>query len=94
MNECHNAALMPVPQPSTQDPSGASAVKPSAVAVMLIMAPLCLSALLSSLDLTMVTPAIPSIAADFHSSSSYVWVGGAFTLASTAMTPIWGTIAE
>ncbi|KAJ4421719.1 hypothetical protein N0V82_003563 [Gnomoniopsis sp. IMI 355080] len=66
----------------------------SALTIALLMTPLCLSVLLSSLDLTMVTPAIPSIAGSFHSSSGFVWVGGAFVLASTATTPVWGTVAD
>lgn len=70
------------------------AAKPSGMAIALIMTPLCLSVLLSSLDLTMVTPAIPSIAAEFQSSSGYIWVGGAFILGSTAVTPIWGSVAD
>lgn len=70
------------------------AVKPSGMAIALIMAPLCLSVLLSSLDLTMVTPAVPSIAAEFQSSSGYIWVGGAFILGSTAVTPVWGSVAD
>lgn len=68
--------------------------KPSGMAIALIMAPLCLSVLLSSLDLTMVTPAVPSIAAEFQSSSGYIWVGGAFILGSTAVTPVWGSVAD
>lgn len=67
---------------------------PSGTAIALIMVPLCLSVLLSSLDLTMVTPAIPSIAAEFQSSSGYIWVGGAFILGSTAVTPVWGSVAD
>lgn len=70
------------------------AAKPSGMATALIMAPLCLSVLLSSLDLTMVTPAIPSIASEFQSSSGYIWVGGAFILGSTAVTPVWGSVAD
>lgn len=69
-------------------------IKPSGISIALIMAPLCLSVLLSSLDLTMVTPAIPSIAAEFQSSSGYIWVGGAFILGSTAVTPVWGSMAD
>lgn len=70
------------------------AAKQSGMAIALIMAHLCLSVLLSSLDLTMVTPAVPSIAAEFQSSSGYIWVGGAFILGSTAVTPVWGSVAD
>ncbi|KAI7781928.1 hypothetical protein LA080_013993 [Diaporthe eres] len=70
------------------------AAKQSGMAIALIMAPLCLSVSLSSLDLTMVTPAVPSIATEFQSSSGYIWVGGAFILGSTAVTPVWGSVAD
>lgn len=82
----------PVPETETQHDRLASG--PSGTAIALIMIPLCLSVLLSSLDLTMVTPAIPSIAAEFQSSSGYIWVGGAFILGSTAVTPVWGSVAD
>ncbi|KAH6655755.1 major facilitator superfamily domain-containing protein [Truncatella angustata] len=68
--------------------------RPSSTAVVLLMSPLCLSVFLSSLDLTVVTPAIPSIASTFHAVEGYVWVGGAFVLASTAITPVWGSVAD
>ncbi|OJJ75245.1 hypothetical protein ASPBRDRAFT_119781 [Aspergillus brasiliensis CBS 101740] len=58
------------------------------------IASLCLSVLLSALDLTIITTAIPSIVSTFHSASGYTWIGGAYTLAYAAATPIWGTIAD
>ncbi|KAF2183578.1 MFS general substrate transporter [Zopfia rhizophila CBS 207.26] len=58
------------------------------------MAPLCLSVTLSALDLTIVTPAVPAIVASFESVAGYVWVGSAFILASTAITPVWGSVAD
>jgi MFS family permease len=58
------------------------------------MTPLCFSVLLSSLDLTIVTPAIPAIVASFQSTAGYVWVGSGFVLASTAATPVWGSVAD
>ncbi|GKZ24060.1 hypothetical protein AbraIFM66951_010559 [Aspergillus brasiliensis] len=58
------------------------------------MLSLCLSVLLSALDLTIITTTIPSIVSTFHSASGYTWIGGAYTLAYAAATPIWGTIAD
>ncbi|POS78406.1 hypothetical protein DHEL01_v203198 [Diaporthe helianthi] len=87
-----HAGSRPVTETELQQDRLASA--PSGTAIALIMAPLCLSVLLSSLDLTIVTPAIPSIAAEFQSSSGYIWVGGAFILGSTAVTPVWGSVAD
>ncbi|KAI1381951.1 major facilitator superfamily domain-containing protein [Hypoxylon crocopeplum] len=68
--------------------------KPSPTAIALIIMPLCLSVLLSALDLTIVTPAIPSIVASFQSVVGYVWIGSAFVLANTALTPVWGSVAD
>ncbi|KAJ2897036.1 uncharacterized protein MKZ38_005025 [Zalerion maritima] len=84
-----------IAQPGTIT-SGEATPKPhSRGAVALIMTPLCLSVILSSLDLTIVTPAIPSIAGEFQSGSSgYIWIGSAFILSYTAITPIWGSVAD
>lgn len=79
--------------PTTTDPRETSE-KLSATAIALIMLPLCLSVFLSALDLTIVTPAIPTIVRDFHSTTGYVWIGTAFILSSTASTPIWGSVAD
>ncbi|TGJ81842.1 hypothetical protein E0Z10_g6910 [Xylaria hypoxylon] len=68
--------------------------KPSAARTALIMLPLCLSTLLSALDITIVIPAIPTIVASLGSVAGYIWIGSAFILASTATTPLWGTIAD
>ncbi|KAI0901424.1 major facilitator superfamily domain-containing protein [Annulohypoxylon nitens] len=60
--------------------------KPSAASIALIMLPLCLSTLLSALDITIV--------GSLGSVAGYTWIGSAFILASTATTPLWGTIAD
>src|SRR5215475_6542997 len=49
---------------------------------------------LSALELLAVPNALPTIAADLHSSSEYVWVGSAYALASTAFLPFSGGMAE
>lgn len=76
------------------DRSLAPVEKLSSFAVALIMTPLCLAALLSALDVTVVTPAVPTIAGAFHSVTGYVWVGSAYILANTAFTPVWGSVAD
>ncbi|KAI1821196.1 major facilitator superfamily domain-containing protein [Xylaria intraflava] len=68
--------------------------KPSAAKTALVMLPLCLSTLLSALDITIVIPAIPTIVASLGSVAGYIWIGSAFILASTATTPLWGTVAD
>jgi MFS family permease len=60
----------------------------------MILLPLCLAVTMSALDLTIVTPAIPAMVSTFHSESGYVWIGSAFILASTASTPVWGSVAD
>lgn len=70
------------------------AQKLSGTTITLIMTPLCLSVMLSALDLTIVTPAIPAIAGSFKSVAGYIWVGSAFILANTAITPVWGSVAD
>lgn len=74
----------------------------SALSIFLLMAPLCLSVLLSSLDLTVLIPAIPAVVSSLSSSSSpstsstygYIWIGTAFILSNTSITPVWGTISD
>ncbi|AEO66747.1 uncharacterized protein THITE_2088224 [Thermothielavioides terrestris NRRL 8126] len=67
---------------------------PSAAAAAMIMVPLCLSVTMSALDLTIVTPAIPAMVSTFQANSGYVWIGSGFILASTASTPVWGSVAD
>ncbi|GLA07205.1 hypothetical protein AnigIFM60653_008159 [Aspergillus niger] len=63
-------------------------------AITCTMLSLCLSVLLSALDLTIITTAIPSIVGTFNSATGYTWIGGAYTLAYAAVTPIWGSVAD
>ncbi|GKT76865.1 efflux pump antibiotic resistance [Colletotrichum tofieldiae] len=68
--------------------------KLSGTTIALTMTSLCLSATLSALDLTIVTTAVPNIVASLQSVSGYIWVGSAFILGFTAVTPIWGSVAD
>lgn len=79
---------------STGDASPEAPPRLSGTAVSVIMTPLCLSVFLSALDLTIITPAIPAIVNSFKSVTGYVWIGSAFILASTAITPVWGSVAD
>ncbi|ORY07780.1 major facilitator superfamily domain-containing protein [Clohesyomyces aquaticus] len=82
------------PTRDTQSNPNEVTQKLSGTAITSIMAPLCLSCFLSALDLTIVTPAIPAIVSSFKSVTGYVWIGSAFVLASTAITPVWGSVAD
>ena len=44
---------------------------------------------------TIITTAVPTIAADFHASQAdYTWVGSSYLLASAAATPTWGKLSD
>lgn len=94
------ASVPPIPTtrsdapPGDEAPTNDDATTPSATRAGLIMVPLCLSVLLSALDLTIVTPAIPTIVGSLGSVAGYIWIGSSFILASTATTPLWGTVAD
>ncbi|KID62948.1 Efflux pump dotC [Metarhizium brunneum] len=87
-------ASLSSPSSPPEPEADAVAKKPSAAGAALLMLPLCLSVLLTALDITIVTPAIPTIVGAFHSVTGYIWIGSAFILASTATTPLWGTVAD
>lgn len=90
----HGAANSRLATSQEEEDDSTSQQKLSPTAIALVIMPLCLSVLLSALDLTIVTPAVPSIAASFQSVAGYVWIGSAFVLANTALTPVWGSVAD
>ncbi|RPD77150.1 MFS general substrate transporter [Lentinus tigrinus ALCF2SS1-7] len=54
---------------------------------------LCLAVFLAALELTAVSTALPTIAHDLH-ADDFIWVGSAYTLASTALLPMSGGMAQ
>lgn len=89
--ERRNASLPPdLPPRQSSDAAG----KMSGTTITLTMTSLCLSATLSALDMTIVTTAVPAIVASLDSTAGYIWVGSAFILGFTAVTPIWGSISD
>ncbi|KZT52010.1 iron permease [Calocera cornea HHB12733] len=59
----------------------------------LIIVSLGVTSWLAAIDLTSVSTALPTITDDLNGGSDFVWVGSAFTLASTAILPLSGNIA-
>ena len=55
---------------------------------------LCLVTILSALDATVLSTALPTIVRELQSSSLYVWTINAYTLASTAVQPLYGQAAN
>ena len=62
--------------------------------IMLIMSGLAMGLLLASLDQTIVSTALTTIAEDFHRVDLYSWVVTAYLLTSTASTPLYGKISD
>src|SRR5258708_2980395 len=59
-----------------------------------IVAGLMLGLLLSSLDQTIVSTAMPTVISDLHGLSLYSWVFSIYMLTSTAAVPIFGKLAD
>lgn len=59
----------------------------------LIFISLCFSVLLSALDLTAISTALPEIINDLN-GEDYIWVGSAYALTSTAFLPFCGSMAN
>ncbi|KAL3418139.1 major facilitator superfamily transporter [Phlyctema vagabunda] len=59
-----------------------------------ILSALYLALGVASLDQTIVSISIPTICAELHSASGYVWIGGAYLLASAATGPIWAKFSD
>jgi EmrB/QacA subfamily drug resistance transporter len=62
--------------------------------VRTILMSLLLTMFLAALDQTIVATALPTIARQFHDVSSLSWVITAYLLASTAVAPVFGTLAD
>ena len=62
--------------------------------IMVIIVALMLAMLLSALDQTIVSTALPKIASDLHGLSKYSWVATAYLLTSAVSTPLYGKISD
>lgn len=86
------------PARAEQPPTAGDKADPEAsrtrLQTALIMLSLCSSLFLAALDITIITTAIPTIAAEFHSNLGYTWIGSAFILANGALVPLWGKISD
>jgi hypothetical protein len=96
-NVVDNADAAPVRPPSSPEhvtELQTEPARPTNANISLTMMSLCLSVLLSALDLTIVTLAIPTIVGSLKSAAGYTWLGGAYTLAYAAVTPVWGSVSQ
>jgi MFS family permease len=76
--------------PATAD---TAAVRPKDLRFWLMLLSLCMALFLSALEFTGVATALPTIAADLH-GEGFVWVGSAYALASSAILPMTGALAQ
>lgn len=59
-----------------------------------ILGSLAITSILSALDISVISTALPSIVHDLGASPAYPWVGNAYFLTSTAFQPIYGQTAN
>jgi EmrB/QacA subfamily drug resistance transporter len=78
-------------EPESGEPQQQSRSK---LKIALIMFSLGMGVFLVALDITIITTALPTIAAHFESSAAYAWIGSAYLLANSAATPIWGKVSD
>jgi EmrB/QacA subfamily drug resistance transporter len=62
--------------------------------ILVILGALMLGMFLASLDQTIVSTALPTIAGDLHGLNHLAWVVTSYLLASTVSTPLWGKLGD
>ncbi|PIA13501.1 MFS general substrate transporter [Coemansia reversa NRRL 1564] len=77
-----------------QDESGEAAVPMTQFRRIIVFVSLALTMLLGSLDLTIVTTAIPKIGEEFQALSDTTWIATAYMLTSTALQPLYGRLSD
>ena len=50
--------------------------------------------LLTRIQITIITTALPTISEYFGSSAGYTWIGSAYLLGAAASTPVWGKVSD
>lgn len=80
--------------PSSPNPTPNTTLNRSFLQTFTILTALCAAVFLAALDVTIITTALPSIAAHFQSSSAYTWIGSSYILANTATVPAWGKLSD
>ncbi|MCJ1441750.1 MAG: hypothetical protein MMC23_002242 [Stictis urceolatum] len=60
----------------------------------IILFALCTATILVAIDVSIISTALPTISADLQSEELFVWVANAYILASTAVQPLYGQMAN
>ncbi|KAK3665696.1 hypothetical protein LTR22_003327 [Elasticomyces elasticus] len=64
------------------------------VRLVAILLALYLALFIAALDQTIMATSIPTISAQLHSASGYVWIGSAYLLANAAAGPLWAKFSD
>ncbi|KKK19193.1 hypothetical protein ARAM_003191 [Aspergillus rambellii] len=87
------AETTPAENPLDRVPSQAHTLGKRNIAV--VMAALCLVLFLAALDMTIISTALPTMAAHFHASESgYSWMASSYSLTNAAFVPLWGKVSD
>ena len=101
-----NVVTKPLPAPLRPDPSLAAEKVPAATSpadalpsfthkqILRVVTGIILCILLAAIDMTVVVPAVPAIAADLNGFSHLSWIVSAYLLTSTISTPIYGKLSD
>jgi hypothetical protein len=71
------------------------AEKMSRATIVAIMFSLCMALFLAALDITIITTALPTVAAHFKASAAdYTWIGSSYVVACAGAVPVWGKVSD
>lgn len=69
--------------------------KMSKATIAAIMFSLCMALFLAALDVTIITTALPTIAAHFKvNAADYTWIGSSYIVACAGAVPVWGKVSD
>jgi len=93
------AEAVPAPAAGTEPPAADASGNGALLGlgrrrILLIIGALMLGMLLSSLDQTIVSTALPTIVGDLKGGSHIAWVITSYLLATTVSTPLWGKLGD
>jgi Na+/melibiose symporter-like transporter len=84
-----------VPTTTTASEMLAPGIAMGPVKRRILMLSICLALFLAALDMTIVATALPTITAQLDATAAqYAWIGSSYTLASTAMSPLWAKASD
>ncbi|KAL2263331.1 hypothetical protein VTK26DRAFT_7211 [Humicola hyalothermophila] len=83
----------PTSPATPEDPPAPESTRTPLQTTLIILA-LASALFLAALDVAIVTVAVPTIAAEFHSTAGYTWIGSAYMLATAAGSPVWGKVSD